>query len=67
VAYAEATADRIIEAVVPEYGNRSVRELIVGSHRVVCWTSRDQVVVVALAHGSRDLVARLGSAPWHVR
>jgi len=78
-AYAEATADRILTAVerlhrhpslgrvVPEYGDRRLRELIVGSYRIVYRVAGKSLAVIAVVHGSRDLIARLGEAPWHIR
>jgi plasmid stabilization system protein ParE len=76
LAYAESTAARILEAVgrlasqprlgrlVPEYRDRNLRELIVGNYRIVYRASGQQVSVIAVIHGSRDLVARLRDRPW---
>lgn len=79
LAYAEATANRIVGAVerlrrhprlgrvVPEYRDTHLRELIVGSYRVVYRLSGQRLGIIAVVHGSRDLIARLGDTPWHFR
>jgi toxin ParE1/3/4 len=79
VAYAGATADRIVAAVerlrrhprlgrvVPEYQDRHLRELIVGNYRVVYWVSAERLAMIAVVHASRDLIAHLGEAPWRIR
>jgi toxin ParE1/3/4 len=43
--------------MVPEYGNRYIRELIVGSYRIVyrLLPDPDRVQVVMVVHGSRPL------------
>ena len=75
-AYAAATASRIVSAVrglrhhprmgrtVPEFGDSSVRELIVFNYRVIYKVSRSRVGIVAIVHGSRDLLRRLPLAEW---
>lgn len=45
--------------VVPELGDRRVRELIAGSYRLIYEMGADEVVVLAVVHGARDLGARL--------
>ncbi|MDZ4277959.1 MAG: type II toxin-antitoxin system RelE/ParE family toxin [Dehalococcoidia bacterium] len=74
--YAAATAERILGAaeglrrhpkmgrVVPEYDDQSIRELIVGNYRVVYRLRRQQVAVLAIVHGSRDLLRRSATGPW---
>jgi addiction module RelE/StbE family toxin len=75
--YAEATADRIVGAVerlrrhprlgrvVPEYRDQHLRELIVGGYRVVYRVSGQRLGVIAVVHGSRDLITRLRGRPWY--
>jgi plasmid stabilization system protein ParE len=74
--YAAATGTRIVDAgdrlahypklgrVVPEYGDEAIRELLVGNYRIVYRLRRARVTVVAIVHGSRDLLRRRGRAPW---
>lgn len=74
--YAAATAGRIVAAVarlrrhprlgrvVPEYRDETIRELIVGTYRVVYRLREQRIGIVAVAHGSRDLLMRLTDKPW---
>ena len=39
--------------VVPEFGDRSIRELLVRSYRLVYKVSADRVVILTLIHGAR--------------
>ena len=75
-AYAAATASRIVAAIrnlrrnprlgrtVPEFADASLRELIVFSYRVIYKVNRSRVGIVAIVHGSRDLLRRLPLAEW---
>lgn len=74
--YAVATAGRMLDAVeqlrrhprlgrvVPEYEDQRIRELVVGSYRIVYHVQRQQVGILAVVRGSRDLLRRLGREPW---
>ncbi len=74
--YAGAIAGRIVAAVerlrrhpqmgriVPEYEDATIRELIVGSYRVVYRLRRQRIGIIAVVHGSRDLFRRLTDEPW---
>ncbi len=74
--YAAATAGHIEEAVerlerfpklgrvVPEYGDESLREIVVGNYRVVYRLRAALVGIVAVVHASRDLLRRRGLDPW---
>ncbi len=74
--YAASTAERVLEAVdrlrkypkmgrvVPEYVDESIRELIVGNHRIVYRIRRQRVGIVAVVHGSRNLLRRVSKEPW---
>ncbi len=42
---------------MPEFGEPRIRELIVGSHRLVYDVSAEDVLVLGLIHGARDLAA----------
>lgn len=52
--------------IVPEYGDVSLRELIVGSYRLVYRIVRDDIGIVAIVHGSQDLLRTLGDRPWNL-
>lgn len=43
--------------VVPEFGDRNMRELFVMNYRMIYRVARSEVSIVALIHGSRDLLA----------
>jgi len=74
--YAATTVGRIVAAVerlqrhpklgrvVPEYGDKTIRELIVGGYRVVYRLRRQRIGIIAVVHGSRDLLRRLTDEPW---
>ncbi|HXH10048.1 MAG TPA: type II toxin-antitoxin system RelE/ParE family toxin [Alphaproteobacteria bacterium] len=74
--YAADVAGRIVSAVerlcrhpklgrvVPEYEDETIRELIVGNYRVVYRLRRQRVGIVAIVHGSRDLLRRFSGEPW---
>ena len=74
--YAAATALRIVAAVerlrrhpkldrrVPEFENPTIRELIVRNYRVVYQLRGQRVGIVAIVHGSRDLLRHIGKEEW---
>jgi plasmid stabilization system protein ParE len=74
--YAAALAGRILATVdvlrrhpklgrvVPEYGDETLREVIVSSYRVVHRVRGRRIGIVAVVHGSRDLLRRLPPEPW---
>jgi plasmid stabilization system protein ParE len=43
--------------VVPEFGDPSLRELLVRNHRLIYRVSKQEAYVLALIHGARDLSA----------
>ena len=74
--YAAATVERVLQSierlreyprigrVVPEYDDESIREIIVGSYRVVYRLRRQRVSVVAVVHGSRNLLRQIRRRRW---
>ncbi len=49
---------------VPEAATREdIRELIMQGYRLIYWTNGEQVTVLAVVHGSRDL-NQLSPLPW---
>ena len=43
--------------IVPELGEKSIRELVVTSYRMIYRFTEDRVCVIALVHAARDLGA----------
>ena len=41
--------------IVPEFGDPSIRELLVRSYRLVCGVSEKRVVILTLIHGTRRI------------
>jgi toxin ParE1/3/4 len=41
--------------VVPEVGDHALRELFLGSHRLIYEVHADRVIVIAFIHGARQL------------
>jgi plasmid stabilization system protein ParE len=74
--YAAAFAARVVSSVkvlrrfptlgrvVPEYGDETIREVIVGSYRVVYRLRAGDVGILAVVHAARDLTQKLGDSPW---
>jgi len=74
--YAAATADYILLAserlrtypkigrMVPEFGDPAVREIIVGNYRLIYRLRRQQIGILAVVQGSRDLLRRLPKGAW---
>ena len=75
-AYAAAMAGRLIAAaerlgrhsrlgrIVPEYEDETIRELIVGSYRLVYRARGPRIGIVAVVRASRDLLRKLTDEPW---
>lgn len=64
VAGAERAADSLVAfprrgRLVPEYRDPGVRELFVGSYRLIYQLSENSVFIIAFVHGARDLVSLL--------
>ena len=78
VTYAAAVAGRLVSnvdrlrhhprlgRVVPEYRDQTIRELIVGNYRVAYRFHQRRVAILAIVHGSRDLLRRLPHGPWNL-
>jgi toxin ParE1/3/4 len=41
--------------IVPEYKNQQIRQLYVGSYRLIYRVDSDKVQIIAFVHGARDL------------
>ena len=76
--YAAATAERIVGAVerlqrlpklgrtVPEYEDTQIRELLVGNYRIVYRVQATRVGILAIVHGSRELLRRTSRERWNL-
>jgi plasmid stabilization system protein ParE len=77
-AYAAAFTQRVFEAsdrlkefpelgrIVPEYDRRDLRELIFQGYRILYRIDGDDVRIVVIVHGSRDLKRLLPAEPWNL-
>jgi plasmid stabilization system protein ParE len=76
VLHAVAFVDRLVEAaetllknprigrVVPEFDREDLREVIFRSYRIVYLLQDDQIFLLRVVHGSRDLLALIQREPW---
>jgi len=54
--------------VVPDFQDEAIRELIVEGHRVVYrLIDEDEIWILTVVHGSRDLRRHLPAGPWDIR
>ncbi len=51
---------------VREYGDESIRHLIVDSYRVVYKVDQNEVRIVGVVQGNRDLLLVLGTDPGEI-
>lgn len=52
--------------MVPEFQDKNIRELIYGSYRVIYQIRQNICYVVAVIHGSRDILMHLKPGEWDV-
>lgn len=76
--YAQAFAERILTAtrrlggfpesgrMIPEAGDKTLREIIVQAYRVMYCVEPERVLILAIIHGNRDLTNPLNQ-PWEKR
>ncbi|MEQ1888937.1 MAG: type II toxin-antitoxin system RelE/ParE family toxin [Alphaproteobacteria bacterium] len=76
--YAQAFAERVLTAtrrlgdfpesgrMIPEAEDKTMREIIVQAYRVMYRIEPEQVLVLAVMHGSRDLTNPINQ-PWEDR
>jgi toxin ParE1/3/4 len=43
--------------VVPEFDDQAIREIFLGSHRLIYQVTTERVFIIGLVHGARDLAA----------
>ena len=41
--------------MVPEFGDQEIREIVVYSYRVIYRIQTEELIIVAIVHGKRDL------------
>ena len=75
--YAERLAERIVQAaeslqalplrgrVVPEAQHENIRELLLGSYRIIYRVETARVLIMTVIHSARDLT-QLDPKPWDV-
>ncbi len=78
VLHAITFVDRIVESVdillknphigriVPEFSRPDLREVIVGNYRIVYLLKDDEVFILRVVHGARDLLALVRREPWDI-
>ncbi len=52
--------------IVPEFKDENIRELIYGSYRIIYLMQQDTCYIVAIIHGSRDILRHLKPGDWDV-
>lgn len=53
--------------VVPEFKNDAIRELIYGAYRIIYTIEDDTCYIVAVIHGSRDVLRHLAPGAWEIQ
>jgi plasmid stabilization system protein ParE len=78
VLHAIAFVDRIVEStetllrspqigrVVPEFNQQNLREVIFRGYRIVYLLQDNEVIILRVVHGARDLLALVRSEPWDI-
>ena len=56
----------LLGRVVSAYRHRAVRELFVQKYRMVYRLEGEDVIILAVIHGSRDLLRHLPDGPWDI-
>jgi toxin ParE1/3/4 len=55
-----------IGRVVPEFNRPDLREVIFGNNRIVYLLEDDNVFILRVVHGARDLQALVRREPWDI-
>src|SRR5574337_234086 len=78
VVYAERFGMRVVQAprllqnspftgrMVPEFNDPSIREIIYGSYRIIYKATDQECSIVAVIHGSRDILKHLKPGEWRI-
>ena len=54
----------LIGRVVPEFNHQDLREVIFRGYRIVYLVQSDEVLVLRVVHGERDLLGLIRREPW---
>jgi plasmid stabilization system protein ParE len=54
----------LIGRVVPEFNRQDLREVIFRGYRIVYLVQSDEVLVLRVVHGARDLLGLIRRKPW---
>jgi len=52
--------------MVPEFNRTDLRELIFRDYRIVYLVQNDEVFILRVVHGSRDLLVLVRREPWDI-
>jgi toxin ParE1/3/4 len=55
-----------IGRIVPEVTRPDLREVIFRGYRIVYFVQDNEVVILRVVHGSRDLLALVRREPWEI-
>jgi plasmid stabilization system protein ParE len=78
VLHAIAFVDRVVESaetllktphigrIVPEFNRPDLRELIFRGYRIVYLIQDNEILILRVVHGARDLMALVGREPWEI-
>ncbi|MBM4166420.1 MAG: type II toxin-antitoxin system RelE/ParE family toxin [Ignavibacteria bacterium] len=76
--YAERFGIRVVESprileqfsrcgrIVPEFNDENIRELFYGSYRILYVIREEQCFIVAVIHGSRDILLHIEPGEWDI-
>jgi len=56
----------LIGRMVPEFNDQTIRELVYGSYRIIYKVKEHVCFVVAIIHGSREILEHLEPGEWKV-
>ena len=54
----------LIGRIVPEFNRQDLREVIFRGYRIVYLVQSDEVLVLRVVHGARDLLGLIRREPW---
>ena len=53
-----------IGRIVPEYQDATIREVLVGNHRIIYRVRQEVIGVIAVVHAGREMLRAVGGEPW---
>lgn len=78
VLHAITFVDRLVESsdillknphigrIVPEFNRSDLREVLFGNYRIVYLLKDDEIFILRVVHGARDLLALVRREPWDI-